>query len=33
MNVYTVESVLTFNAADFKRYTNITALQPSSILA
>ncbi|MGA8836708.1 MAG: type II toxin-antitoxin system VapC family toxin [Candidatus Sulfotelmatobacter sp.] len=33
MNVYAVESVLTFNAADFKRYRNITALHPSSIFA
>lgn len=31
MNVYAVESVLTFNALDFKRYTNIIALHPSSI--
>src|SRR5271169_4830142 len=30
MNVYAVESVLTFNTADFKRYSNITALHPSS---
>ena len=33
MNVYAVESVLTFNTADFKRYGNITALHPSSVLA
>lgn len=33
MSVYAVESVLTFNAADFKRYSNITALHPSSVLA
>jgi predicted nucleic acid-binding protein len=31
MNVYGVESVLTFNTADFKRYSNITALHPSSL--
>jgi predicted nucleic acid-binding protein len=31
MNVYAVESVLTFNAADFKRYGSITALDPSSV--
>jgi hypothetical protein len=31
MNVYAVESVLTFNAADFKRYRNVTALHPSSL--
>jgi hypothetical protein len=33
MKTYAVESVLTFNAADFKRYGAITALHPSSILA
>ena len=33
MRAYAVESVLTFNTADFKRYGNITALHPSSILA
>ena len=33
MNIYAVESVLTFNAADFKRYSNITALHPSAVLA
>ena len=33
MSVYTVESVLTFNTADFKRYSSITALHPSSMLA
>jgi|SRR5271154_2057600 len=33
MNVYAVESILTFNTADFKRYSNITALHPSSMLA
>ena len=33
MNVYAVESVLTFNTDDFKRYRSITALHPSSILA
>ncbi|MHB8652441.1 MAG: type II toxin-antitoxin system VapC family toxin [Terriglobia bacterium] len=33
MNVYAVESLLTFNAADFKRYSNINALHPSSLLA
>ena len=30
MTVYAVESILTFNTADFKRYSNITALHPSS---
>jgi|SRR5579859_5684326 len=33
MNVYAVESVLTFNATDFKRYSNINVLHPSSLLA
>lgn len=33
MSVYAVESLLTFNAADFKRYSNIAALHPSSLLA
>jgi predicted nucleic acid-binding protein len=33
MSVYAVKSVLTFNAADFKRYGNITAVHPSSVLA
>jgi predicted nucleic acid-binding protein len=33
MSVYGVESVLTFDAADFKRYSNITALHPSTVLA
>ena len=31
MTVYAVERVLTFNTADFKRYSNITALHPSSV--
>jgi len=33
MKVYAVESILTFNSADFNRYGNITALHPSSVLA
>ena len=33
MNVHAVESILTFNAADFKRYNSVTALHPSSVLA
>jgi len=33
MSAYAVESVLTFNTADFKRYSGITALHPSSMLA
>ena|SRR5437016_3057546 len=31
MKVYAVESLLTFDADDFKRYSNIKALHPSSI--
>lgn len=31
MTVYTVEGILTFNASDFSRYRNITALHPASI--
>jgi hypothetical protein len=30
MKVYALESILTFNAADFNRYRAITALGPSS---
>jgi predicted nucleic acid-binding protein len=30
MTVYAIQRVLTFNTADFKRYSNITALHPSS---
>ena len=33
MNVYAVESVLTFNDADFKRYGTIASIHPSSMLA
>jgi predicted nucleic acid-binding protein len=33
MNVYAVESILTFNTTDFKRYSSITMLHPSSVLA
>ena len=33
MSVYAVESILTFNDVDFKRYNNITAIHPSSALA
>ncbi len=33
MNIYAIESILTFNMADFKRFGNITALHPSSVLA
>jgi len=31
MSVYAVESVLTFNVADFRRYRNISALHPSIV--
>jgi predicted nucleic acid-binding protein len=33
MSVYAINSVLTFNIADFKRYGNINALQPVEMLA
>ncbi len=33
MNVYAVESILSFNDADFKRYDLVTALHPASLLA
>ena len=33
MTVYAVDQVLTFNAADFARYDNITALSPTAVLA
>jgi predicted nucleic acid-binding protein len=33
MNVYAVESILSFNSADFKRYDLITALHPASLLS
>jgi predicted nucleic acid-binding protein len=32
MKVYAVESILTFNASDFKRYSKITAIHPSSVV-
>jgi hypothetical protein len=32
MKVYEVGSILTFNDADFKRYTVITVLHPGSVL-
>jgi predicted nucleic acid-binding protein len=31
MNVYSIDHLLTFNMADFKRYSNITALLPSTL--
>jgi predicted nucleic acid-binding protein len=33
MSVYAVESILSFNSADFKRYDIVTALHPASLLA
>jgi predicted nucleic acid-binding protein len=33
MNVYSVESILSFNSADFRRYDLVTPLDPSSLLA
>jgi predicted nucleic acid-binding protein len=33
MSVYTVESLLTFNSADFERFSNIRAIHPSSLVA
>jgi predicted nucleic acid-binding protein len=33
MSVYAVESILTFNVADFKRYGVIAALHPSSVVS
>jgi len=33
MNIYTVESILSINVTDFKRYDLITALHPDSLLA
>ena len=32
MTVYSVSGLLTFNAADFARFTNITAIHPSSLV-
>ncbi len=32
MSVYAVESVLTFNSVDFERFTNVRAIQPSSLV-
>jgi len=33
MSIYAVESILTFNTSDFKRYIKFAALHPSSVLA
>jgi predicted nucleic acid-binding protein len=32
MSVYAVESVLTFNSADFERFTNVRTIHPSSLV-
>ena len=32
MSIYAVQSVLTFNSADFQRFSNIRAIHPSSLL-
>ena len=32
MSVYAIDSVLTFNVADFKRYGNINTVQPATML-
>jgi predicted nucleic acid-binding protein len=33
MKVYAIDTILTFNAADFKRYGDIGAVQPGAVLA
>jgi predicted nucleic acid-binding protein len=33
MSVYLIDTVLTFNVADFKRYSNVSAHHPVSLLA
>jgi hypothetical protein len=33
MNVYAVESILSFNRADFERYDLVSTLHPASLLA
>jgi len=33
MNLYRVDTILTFNGDDFKHYTNIAALHPSAVLS
>jgi predicted nucleic acid-binding protein len=33
MSVYVIDAVLTFNVADFKRYGNVSAIHPASMLA
>jgi predicted nucleic acid-binding protein len=31
MSVYAIDSILTFNTADFRRYANISAIEPASV--
>jgi predicted nucleic acid-binding protein len=33
MSVYTVESVLTLNSADFERFSNVRAIHPASLVS
>ena len=33
MSVYLIDTILTFNIADFKRYGNVSAIPPASMLA
>jgi hypothetical protein len=33
MSVYAIDSILTFNVADFKRYGHINVLPPAAVLA
>jgi hypothetical protein len=33
MSVYAIDSILTFNVADFKRYSHINVLPPAAVLA
>jgi predicted nucleic acid-binding protein len=33
MSVYLIDTILTFNIADFKRYGNVSAIHPASMLA
>jgi hypothetical protein len=33
MSVYSIDSVLTFDVADFKRYSNVNTTQPAAVLA
>jgi predicted nucleic acid-binding protein len=33
MSVYLIDTILTFNTADFKRYGNVSAIPPASMLA